>query len=121
VMLVVGLCVIAVAGSTASGTAGTAQARPLLGIPDTSPFEIRGTGFVPREQVQVLLAVNGRAYSGTAVASSTGTFRLAFPARLGACGRFTVSAFGSKGSRARVLPRRPLPDCVSPTSTGSRT
>lgn len=97
------------------------QTRPQLGVAGTSPFEIRGSGFEAAERVQLLLAVNGRRHSRSAVASRTGAFRVSFPVSLGACGRFAVYAYGSKGSRARVLPRRPLPDCVSPSMRGERT
>jgi hypothetical protein len=120
--LVVGLCVLAAVGSTTgTGSGATNQARPLLGVADTSPFEIRGAGFVPGERVQVLLAVGGSQLWQSAVASPAGVFRVAFRASLGPCGRFTVQAFGSRGSRARVLQRRLLPDCVSPTGVGSHT
>jgi hypothetical protein len=120
--LLVGLCVLAAAGSAVgSGAGGTLQARPTVGITGTSPFEIRGAGFVPRERVQVLLAVGGRQLSKSTVASQAGIFSVAFQASLGRCGRFVVQAFGAQGSRARVLQRRQLPDCVSPTGAGPST
>jgi hypothetical protein len=121
VTFVVGLCVLAVASSAASGLGATGQAHPVLAVADTSPFEIRGTGFRPGERVQVLLAVNGSRYGRSTVAARDGTFRASFRATLGPCGRFTLRAFGSQGSRARVLGRRLLPDCVSPTAVGSHT
>jgi hypothetical protein len=120
--LLVGLCVLAVAGSAVgSGSGGTAQARPTLGIAATSPLEIRGAGFLPRERVQVVLAGGGRQLSRSTVASQAGVFSVAFQASLGRCARYTVQAFGARGSRARVLQRHRLPDCVPPTGTGSRT
>jgi hypothetical protein len=119
--LVVGLCVAAVAVWAASVPGGTMQARPLLGVADTSPFELRGSGFEPGERVQILLALNGRQHARSTVANQAGVFRVSFPVSAGACGRFTVFAHGSRGSRARVLPRRVLPDCVSPSARGGHT
>jgi hypothetical protein len=118
ITLVVGLCVLAVAGSGAAAAGAAGTARPLLGVTDTSPFAVRGAGFEPGERVQVLLALNGRQHWQAAVASSAGVFRVSFRASLGPCGRYTLRAFGSKGSSARTVPRRLQPDCVSP-STGS--
>jgi hypothetical protein len=119
--LVVGLCVLAVASWAASGLGAAGQGRPVLGVSDTSPFEVRGAGFASGERVQVLLAANGRRYERSTVAARDGTFSASFRATLGPCGRFTLRAFGSLGSRALVLQRRPLPDCVSPTAAGSHT
>jgi len=117
----VGLCAIAVASSAASGLGATGQGRPVLGVSGTSPFEVRGAGFRSGERVQVLLAVNGSRYERSTVAARDGTFRASFRATLGPCGRFTLRAFGSMGSRALVLQRRQLPDCVSPTAPGAHT
>ena len=46
------------------------------------------------------------------MASPTGAFTVEFRVSLGACSRFTMQAFGSKGSRARIVPRRSQIDCV---------
>jgi hypothetical protein len=105
-------CFLAVAGS-ASG-AVTQEQRPSLAVTDTRPFEVRGVGFEPRERVQVLLAVNGGQRWRSTVASAQGVFTVEFRVSLGACSRFTMQAVGSKGSRARILPRRSQIDCVSP-------
>ena len=87
---------------------------------DTRPFEVRGAGFEPRERVQVLLALNGGQRWRNTVASPTGAFTVEFRVSLGACSRFTMQAFGSKGSRARILPRRSQLDCVSPGVAATR-
>jgi hypothetical protein len=121
VTLVVGLCVLAVTGSAVGALGATSQARPALGVVDTSPFDVRGFGFQPGERVQVLLTVNARQYWRSTVAAGNGTFRASFQASLGPCGRFVLRALGSRGSRVRVLQRRPIPDCVSPTGVGSHT
>ena len=105
------LSLLVVAGSAAAGSAATDQ-RPALGVTDTRPFEVRGAGFEPRERVQVLLAVNGGQRWRSTVASAAGVFTVEFRISLGACSRFTVQAVGSKGSRARILPRRSQIDCV---------
>jgi len=111
-MLVVGLC-LAITGSADAGS-GTINQRPTLFVTDTRPFEVRGAGFEPRERVQVLLAVNGSQRWERTVTSPAGVFTVEFRVSLGACSRFTMQAFGSKGSRARVVPLRLQPDCVSP-------
>lgn len=82
---------------------------------------MRGSGFEAGERVQVLLAANGRQQWESAVAGGAGRFTVAFRGPLGACARYTVHAFGSKGSRARVLQRRALPDCVSPSGGSTHT
>ena len=111
---------LAIVGSAGATTKAGAQ-RPALAVTDTRPFEVRGAGFEPNERVQVLLAVNGSQRWQRTVATRAGTFIVDFPVSLGRCARFTMQAFGSKGSRTRILPRRAQPDCVSPTSAGSHT
>ncbi len=111
--IVVVLGALAVAGS-AGAVRQTEVQRPVLAVTDTRPFEVRGAGFEPRERVQVLLALNGGQTWRNTVASPTGAFTVEFRVSLGACSRFTMQAFGSKGSRARILPRRSQIDCVSP-------
>lgn len=110
----IGLCVLALAGS--AGGQGQPAERPSLAVADTKLFAVRGVGFEPRERVQVLLAMNGSQRWRDAVASSSGVFTVEFRVRIGGCARFTVRAFGSKGSSARILPRRAQIDCVAPAS-----
>ncbi|MBA3402269.1 MAG: hypothetical protein H0U05_09830 [Actinobacteria bacterium] len=117
--LVAGLCFLAAAGSATGAL--TQEQRPSLAVTDTRPFEVRGVGFEPRERVQVLLAVNGTQRWRGAIASQAGVFTVEFRAPLGACSRFTVRAYGSKGSTARIVPRRAQIDCASPTSGSSTT
>jgi hypothetical protein len=111
-VLVAWFCFLAFAGS--AGGAVTQAQRPSLAVTDMRPFEVRGVGFEPRERVQVLLALNGSQRWRSTVASAAGVFTVEFRVSLGACSRFTMQALGSKGSRARILPRRAQPDCVSP-------
>jgi len=109
----VGVCALAVAGVAAAQ--GTQAGRPALTVTDMRPFEVRGAGFEPNERVQVLLAMNGAQRWRSTVASASGVFIVEFRGvSLGVCSRFTMQAVGSKGSRARILPRRLQIDCVSP-------
>jgi hypothetical protein len=82
----------------------------------TRPFDVRGSGFQPGERVQVLLALDGSQHWRSTVAAGNGSFRTSFQVSLRACGRFTLRALGSKGSRALVLQRRLVPACVAPTA-----
>lgn len=118
--LALGICLLALAGSAGAGSAAMDQ-RPALAVTETRPFQVRGVGFEPRERVQVLLAVNGSQRWQRTIASSAGVFTVEFRVSIGACSRFTMKAYGSKGSSARIAPRRPQIDCVSPASGGSQT
>jgi hypothetical protein len=118
--LVVGLVALGVAGSAVAAPSVSDQARPALGVADTSPFVIRGRGFEARERVHVLLAVNGRQLTRSTVAARDGTFRVEFQVSLGRCGRYSARAFGSKGSSARIWQRH-VPACVGPSGGGSHT
>jgi len=115
------LCLLALVSAVAgfAGGAGAQAQRPSLAVTDTRPFQVRGSGFEPRERVQVLLAVNGAQRWRSTVADAAGVFTVEFRVSLGPCARFTMQAFGSKGTRARILPRRVQIDCVSPSGGGS--
>ncbi len=109
-ILLVGVCALAVVGGAAAER--TQAPRPVLTVLDTRPFEVRGAGFEPKERVQVLLAIDGAQRWRSTVASSAGAFNVEFRgASLGACTRYTLQALGSKGSRARILPRGSQIDC----------
>jgi hypothetical protein len=58
------------------------------------------------------LALRGRSWLRRATADGTGSARVRFPVSLGRCERFSLQAFGSAGSRARLLPAATLPDCA---------
>lgn len=60
-----------------------------------SPLRVKGTGFVPGERVRV--EVEGQE-SRTVTASGAGSFAVGFPSDR--CTSVTVTATGSKGSRA---------------------
>jgi hypothetical protein len=119
--LLAALCVLVAAGSALAASETSSQTRPQLGVAGKSPLRINGVGFDANERVHVLLALNGRQRSRITVAGANGAFSVAFPVSLGRCTRFAVQAFGSTGSRARVMPTRPAPDCMSPAAGDTRT
>jgi hypothetical protein len=116
-MLVTCLCALAIVSTGSGQTTGNG---PSLAVKDSRPFEIRGVGFKPGERVQILLVVDANQQWRTRVADPSGAFTAEFPVSIGVCQRFTLQAFGSKGSRARVRPRLRI-DCVSPGAGGVHT
>jgi hypothetical protein len=91
--------------------AGTA-ARPTLRVVDEMPLVVRGTGFRPREHVQVSLVLRTRSRSTRLVASLGGTFVARFTFTPIQC-QFVeaVVATGDRGSCARM---QPALSCVRP-------
>jgi hypothetical protein len=89
---------------------GARPARPSLGLVDLDPLAVQGVRFKPRERVAVQVLAPVRA-ARTAIASGRGSFRIRFRFRVGRCERVSVQAFGSRGSRARLLPQRELGYC----------
>ncbi len=91
--------------------ASAAGGGPALQVTDLSPFTVRGTGFVPGEQVTVVAQVEGRHVS-IVVASAAGTFTLRLSGvSLGPCPAYIVQATGNRGSRAYL---RSVPECAQP-------
>jgi hypothetical protein len=68
-------------------------------------------GFGARERVTVVLVADRRV-SAKLRASSAGNFVAHFNRNLGRCTRFSLQAYGSYGSRARLLPARFSIDCL---------
>jgi len=101
---------IAVAATPA---VGAQSARPALRLLDRTPVTVTGREFAPHETVRVRLAAQGRTWTRRAVASATGTFRTGFTISLARCASFSLQAFGSAGSRARLFVTAPQPDCSS--------
>jgi hypothetical protein len=96
----------------AAPAAASAPLLPNLGIASRQPLVLVGRNFHAAERVSVRVALAGRSpLVRRADATAAGTFRVRFPLRLGRCGRLTAQAFGSEGSRARLLPLL-LPSCV---------
>jgi hypothetical protein len=101
--------VLALALQSDTGT----TARPTLGIVDDMPLVVRGTGFKPREHVQVSLVLRTRSRSTRLVASLGGTFVARFTLTPIQCQLVeAVVAAGDRGSRVRMRPA--LLSCVRP-------
>jgi hypothetical protein len=98
---------LALASASVSGAAAT---RPTLRVVDRTPVVIRGAGFEPGERVTVVLAAQSR-WSKRVTATSSGTFVVRFKVVLGRCSRYSIQAFGSTGSRARLAPTGVTIDC----------
>jgi hypothetical protein len=95
--------------AVAAGAAGAS--KPSLGLVGKRPVSVRGTSFQPAERVGVTLAAGGMRFKRTVRASDAGSFTARFRVSLSACKPFTVQAFGSLGSRARLLPKV-QPACI---------
>jgi hypothetical protein len=113
-------CVLLVTASAAV-SASNAGLRASLRVVDLHPVVIRGAGFEPNERVRLMLSAGGGQQWRTKVAGPGGSLTARFGLSVGACGRFSVFAIGSRGSRARILPLRTQIDCVSPDRGGSTT
>jgi hypothetical protein len=82
------------ASSTPKPQTGSPRLVPIA----QKPFRVKGSGFFPHERVR--LEVSGSsAAAHTAVAGSRGSFTLTIP-EIDACGSVTLTAKGSRGSRA---------------------
>jgi len=89
---------VALASSVAQAAPG-----PTLQVVRERPAVVRGERFKGGERVTVQLYASRR-WTRTATATGAGVVTVTFPVTLPACGRYTLQAFGSKGSRARSLP-----------------
>jgi hypothetical protein len=118
---VIGACALALAGGAAAADRGSAGARASLHVLDMQPLVVRGTGFESGERVQLLLSTGEGQVWRAKVAGTAGGLTARFGVAIGGCGRFSVFAHGSRGSRARLLPRRSVIDCVAPTTGGATT
>jgi hypothetical protein len=76
------------------------------------PAVVRGDRFKDGERVAVVLYTTRR-WVRSATANGQGTLTVTFPVALPDCGRYSLHAFGSKGSRARSLNVRNT--CGDPT------
>ena len=85
--------------------------RPTLRLIDRAPVVVRGVGFEASERVTVVLVADRRV-SERLRAGAGGNFVARFNRSLGRCSRFSLQAYGSSGSRARLLPARFSIDCM---------
>jgi hypothetical protein len=102
---------VASIASVASGQAAQRQAATIR-LVDRTPLIVRGLEFRTGERVRVVVLAGSKS-SQVVRASARGTFVVRFNRSVGRCTRLSVQAFGSMGSRARLLPSRIAIDCVS--------
>jgi hypothetical protein len=101
------LAAAAVAAPAALGASGAA-----LHVLREHPAVVRGERFKDGERVTVVLFTTHRSVR-TATANDQGILTVRFSVSLPDCGRYSLQAFGSKGSRARSLAVRRV--CSDPT------
>jgi hypothetical protein len=80
-----------------------------LAIAGERPLAVSGVGFAPSEIVSVVVYLDA-ARSKRIVATRAGSLRVRFTFSIPRCTRYTVRAFGSRGSRAFFSSRIAL-DC----------
>ena len=105
-LVLVASLVLAVAAASA-----TSATRPTVRLVDRTPIVVRGSGFEAHERVTVVVAAGTR-WTRRVTATAGGTLVARFTVSIGRCARYSIQAFGSAGSRARVLPTRPVLDCA---------
>jgi hypothetical protein len=97
---VVPAAVAAVVVHRSSDGASPTTARNARLLPtQANPLRLKGTGFVPRERVRLKVVRDMGSSARSVTASTTGSFVVIF-SRLSACDATTVTATGSRGSRA---------------------
>jgi len=100
--------------------AGTASAAPprvaSLRVVHERPLVVSGVGFAAGERVVVQL-MHGQVATRRTIASSAGAFVVRFRLSIPRCRGYVVQAFGSRGTRARVISRTHL-DCTPEAPTG---
>jgi hypothetical protein len=101
--LAAGIAVACGGANAGPATSNPAGSSPTLHVLAGYPVAVRGTGFRGRERV-VVTALSGRKrVVRRSIASSKGAFKVALPgADAGACVGFSVTAVGSRGSRATI-------------------
>ena len=114
IALVAGVCSLAAAASVAAARGSGTDRSASLHAVDMQPLVVRGSGFESSERVRLMLSSSAGQRWRTTEAGSAGGFTMRFDISVGACGRFMIQAVGSRGSRARLMPRRAQIDCVSP-------
>jgi len=107
------LVFILVLGAFTAGVAPAAQEREAtLRLVDRAPLVVSGQSFRDGERVRVVLFAGGKA-SRLVRASLSGAFVVRFDRTMSRCVRFSLQAFGSQGSRARLIPERIAPACLA--------
>lgn len=90
-----------------------------LQVMDTTPVVVGGWGFEGRERVSVVLNAGTEWESKVKMTTDAGVFRVKFADSLGSCERLSIRAWGSRGSRARVMTPRHQVGCQSTTRGGT--
>jgi hypothetical protein len=104
------LAAAALLAPAATGAQGTLSAK--LQVLRERPALVRGEGFQPGERVTVVLVADERSMR-SANANDRGVVTIRFAVALPHCARYSLQAFGSRGSRARSVARRTV--CTNPT------
>lgn len=99
-MRALGVAVCAVLALTGSAALGAGRAATLA-VADRDPLVIRGTRFLPREKVTLLVSAPVPR-TRTLRAGPRGGFTTVFRITLDRCDELVVQAIGSRGSRAKV-------------------
>ena len=108
--LAAGLVAILVLATIAPATTGATH-QPRLRIERWSPATVTGADFRAHERVRVVLHHPGKAETRRTHANANGRFSARFAdVTLDRCSRYSITATGSSGSRARLV-RRALPEC----------
>jgi hypothetical protein len=116
--LVAGLCAFGVVGVASAAAQLPAPKPASLQLMDTTPVVVRGRGFEARERVSIVVHVGGDVESKVRMTTGAGGFRVSFGESLGSCERLSVRAWGSRGSRARLLTPRFQIGCRSTARDG---
>lgn len=114
--LAVGLVAILVLATIALTNAAITGAAhgPRLRIERWSPATVAGADFRAHERVRVVLNHPGGAETRRTHANANGRFSAPLAGMtIDRCSRYSITATGSSGSRARLV-RRALPECPPP-------
>ena len=94
----------------AHGDRASPTDRATLRLASTAPLKLRGSGFVARERIRVVVSSGGDRKTQRLRADAAGRFVVAFAeVTVGRCDGLSAEALGSRGSRAAV--RLPHPVC----------
>lgn len=110
---VLSLTIVAVAFPAAQAAVPRGSG-PKLTVLRTAPLFVRGDHFRPGERIRLVLMAE-RTLSWTVVASPTGAFTSRPRISLDRYQGYSLHGFGSRGSRARVLPSRSTCDALPGT------
>ena len=106
----VAILVLATIALAHAATTGAAH-QPRLRIERWSPATVTGADFRAHERVRVVLHHPGKAETRRTHTNASGRFSARFAdVTLDRCSRYSITATGSSGSRARLVPRA-LPEC----------